>query len=658
MTILLFIILSGTVKFGGKHFFYNDIKKIVILSDSAYLSTGDVYLEADSIVYLRKERKLFAFGNSTLIVGKDTLRSDSLIYDTENDRGVAFNGKTREKKGILWGKKIYKVSDSILHVEHGYFTTCELDTPHYAFYSPKMKILRDNMAIVSPLILEVHNLPLIAVPFWFFPIGEGRKSGLLTPRFGFNRYDGKFIRNLSYYLVINNYMDLTLGLDLIEKRGVRADLDFVYNRYKAFAGNLSFTAAHEWSTGRKRWSLFGNHQGYLGRRLTMKAQANLISDESYIRDYSEEKTEWLEQELHSFVSITRNWRKVLFCLKADERRDLVKSSVSRIVPGFSLNIFNLEMKGIRFSSNIYGERNTYMGEDSTSEINSASMNGNFSTDFMFLRVIKVLPSLSFRSSYSRTPMVAKKAVSYSFSSNFSTVLYSLSKFGIGPIEKFRSTIKPTVNLSYTPENKTYNTKRREVISISLSNSYEAKTKKGEKISLLTLNLSTSCDRTKLKKRWSPLNLQAKLLPELPIKTRINANYDIEERELLGYEVYNSLKFKWSLPDTADTLRETWGISIGHSISWKRGGTVLERLSLTFSGNLTKNWSFSYTTNMDIRRGKVIDSRLSLDRDLHCWALSFNWRSFGQYWNYDFKIWIKALPEISLKRSLFEIFLPK
>ena len=50
------------------------------------------------------------------------------------------------------------------------FTTCNLDTPHFAFRTNKMKIINKKFAITGPIHPEFEGVPLpIYIPFGFFP---------------------------------------------------------------------------------------------------------------------------------------------------------------------------------------------------------------------------------------------------------------------------------------------------------------------------------------------------------------------------------------------------------------------------------------------------------------------------------------------------------
>jgi lipopolysaccharide assembly outer membrane protein LptD (OstA) len=669
MVLILLLFVAEPVLFKAKNLYYSEEKKVVILKDSASIRTGDVKLYADSIVYKRKLKHLLAYGSPLLIIGDDSLRGDSLYYNTETRRGVAFKGKTKAEKGYLTGLKIYKITDKVLHVEEGFFTTCEENPPHYTFYSPKMKIIQNEMAIVSPLILEIKGIPALGAPFWFFPIGKGRKSGFMTPRFGYNKYDGKYIRNLAYYLVINNYMDVTLGVDLLERRGIRTDWDFVYHRYKSFSGSFAFTWAQEFEPEKRRWSLFGNHSQDIPSDIQLKIQTNLVSDRYYIQEYSEEKTEWLQSDLISFLSLTKRWSLATAKLVIDDRRDLIENERQTTLPGFNLTLFAINLNKLRFSGNLEAKRFKESTPSYEKSEYSASSNLSGTSQLKIFRYFQLSPSFKVESRLYEEAFGKRNVLknTYSISSSFSTVIYGLSKFGIGPISRIRQTIKPIISFHYSPEvignsPDVYLSRKTERLSITITNDYEGKLKSGEKLTLLTSTFSTGYNRLE-EGPWSPLSFSLQLLPQKKLHTRLQGSYDINRKRLSSIQWITDLSLHLTLrtvEDTADTTgkKVMWSFHIVHSYTWSYNVGETKRISLNISGRPTSKWSFRFGMSYDMESKRIIDQNISLERDLHCWAFSFRWSKFGENWIYDFKIWIKELPDITFKRSLFEIFLPK
>ncbi|MBI1835653.1 MAG: LPS-assembly protein LptD [Flavobacteriia bacterium] len=68
-------------------------------------------------------------------------------------------------------------------------------------------------------------------------------------------------------------------------------------------------------------------------------------------------------------------------------------------------------------------------------------------------------------------------------------------------------------------------------------------------------------------------------------------------------------------------------------SYKRIHTLMLNGDLSF----TKRWKISGTTNFDIKTFKIINTRLELTRDMHCWGLSFMWVPTGLNRYFQFRI---------------------
>ena len=119
----------------------------------------------------------------------------------------------------VWGEEIWLVKERTLNVNQGYYTTCDRYPPHYHFFGSKVRVLMDDMVITQPLVLKIWKIPIAWAPFWFFPIGKHRKSGLSPFKVGQSNTEGFYAKNISYYWVINDYADMTFSLDFMMKKG-------------------------------------------------------------------------------------------------------------------------------------------------------------------------------------------------------------------------------------------------------------------------------------------------------------------------------------------------------------------------------------------------------------------------------------------------------
>src|SRR5205823_10786915 len=113
-----------------------------------------------------------------------------------------------------------KLGDDVVDVRGATYTTCNLDEPHYSFRAGRMKIYLKDKIIARPVVFYIENVPVLALPFYVFPIRPDRHSGLLFPQFqfGVTSQGGQFVRNAGYYWAPNEYMDATLSGDYYPSR--------------------------------------------------------------------------------------------------------------------------------------------------------------------------------------------------------------------------------------------------------------------------------------------------------------------------------------------------------------------------------------------------------------------------------------------------------
>ena len=64
--------------------------------------------------------------------------------------------------------------------------------------------------VARPAVLYIHDVPILWLPFIFQDVRPGRRSGMLSPRFGVNdlvrptRSYARHFANLGYFVAINN----------------------------------------------------------------------------------------------------------------------------------------------------------------------------------------------------------------------------------------------------------------------------------------------------------------------------------------------------------------------------------------------------------------------------------------------------------------------
>src|SRR5450631_2232815 len=169
------------------------------------------------------------------------MESDSMVFNMKSQKGITVNTFTQSGEMYVMGEKIKKISKDDYYAFHGRFTTCNLDTPHYAFRTNKMKLINKKMAITGPVHPEFEGVPIpIYIPFGYFPISAGRHSGFLAPTFDVSSQYGLGLTGIGYYKVLNDNFDVAFRADLYSYGGYTLHLTPEYRVRYRFSGRVNF----------------------------------------------------------------------------------------------------------------------------------------------------------------------------------------------------------------------------------------------------------------------------------------------------------------------------------------------------------------------------------------------------------------------------------
>lgn len=226
-------------------------KKIILFSEGS-VKKGDMDLTADSILIdqetqlvtatSRKDTTGRVVGKPKMIQGGSTMESDVIRYNTKTQKGITQNTITQQGEIFIQGERVKKVSVKDFFAYRSQFTTCNLDTPHFAFRANKMKLVNQKLAVSGPIHPEFEGVPVpIYLPFGIFPISSGRHSGFLPPQFTASEQFGLGLQNMGYYKVINDNVDVTLRSDIYTYGGWALYLSPEYRVRYRYNGRLNFT---------------------------------------------------------------------------------------------------------------------------------------------------------------------------------------------------------------------------------------------------------------------------------------------------------------------------------------------------------------------------------------------------------------------------------
>jgi hypothetical protein len=282
---------------------------------------------SDSIQYDVKRHVLSAHRDVLFNSGTENITGSTLVYDIDSRKGMMRTARTQVENGFFRADEVWLVRERVLDARRATYTTCDHEHPHYVFYGPRVKLLMDDVAITEPVIFKLGSVPVLAAPFWLVPVAAKRKSGLMPFKVGNSSTEGYYSKNMAYYWVINDYSDVTVYADLMTKKGLQTRLEGVYIVDPYALGSLDGSYIQEWDTGRRRYSLSALHRSdrfFFGTQFD--AKADFVSDRSYVPDYSEERIDWLKQDVLSYAEASRRFlgRSARFSARTERYVDFVR----------------------------------------------------------------------------------------------------------------------------------------------------------------------------------------------------------------------------------------------------------------------------------------------------------------------------------------------
>lgn len=278
-------VANEVVKYDGRVIEFVVPKNKIVLDGQAHLTYRELELTSRRVEFDSDKQTLVAQGTPVLLDRGDRVDGHLMTYDLESRTGTIYQAETKYEQGLYKGERIRKAGENQLDVLRGAYSTCDLEHPHYHFAARQMKIYLKDKLVAKPVVFYLRNVPVLALPFYVFPIKPGRHSGFLFPtfEFGFSNRTGQFLRNAGYYWAINDYMDLTLAGDYYQAQPawlIRAEGN--YKLLYAFDGRFNGRFERNDLTRRDDYVFEADHQQEVTPRTRLVARGNFTSS----RDYS------------------------------------------------------------------------------------------------------------------------------------------------------------------------------------------------------------------------------------------------------------------------------------------------------------------------------------------------------------------------------------
>ena len=260
-------------------------------------------LKADELRMNRATQEVEAKGRVTLDDPEWKVKSaESLRMNMENETGELHNADLFLEQGHISvsGRRFEKFGGQSYHIDDGFFTTClcESGAPSWKFFAEQMDLALEGTGTIKNGVFYIMDVPVLYIPYGYFPLRTERQTGLLFPSIGTSSKDGfRFLQ--PFFWAISKSSDATLSFDLETRTryGVIGEYRTVFDRNS----DLKFESSYfneGWRTTRSvadstiadpkipvdRWNVFGSHRYTTASDWLTYSDTAVYSDDLFTRE--------------------------------------------------------------------------------------------------------------------------------------------------------------------------------------------------------------------------------------------------------------------------------------------------------------------------------------------------------------------------------------
>lgn len=484
-----------------------------LLYGKAKTNYQDLKIEAATIRYNQQSKMVKAYGSTdssgkldskpVFMQGEMKSISDTISFNMETGKGLTKNTFFQEGEIFVNAISLKKMNDSVVYAKKARFTTCNLDTPHFAFRTGRMKIINNKLGISGPTFPEFEGVPMpIGIPFGIFPLNRGRHSGILAPAFTASEDFGLGLEGLGYYKVINDYLDFTTRANIYSYGGWNVNLNSKYIKRYAFTGGFNLTLQNTKSLNRfggtgdefnqsKSFMLNWSHSRDNRARPGTSFSANVnFGSSRFNRLLLNNPMQNFQNQLSSSISYSKDWRgKYNLSVNANHNQNNNLRLVNLQLPTVNFNVVTLypfqskeqigagkwyEKIGIGYSGNVQNQLSFYDTAFNFKRLLDTAQWGAvhnipISMSLPALGPVTISPSISYEERwygqrFIRSWNSANKKVDtvkyrglftarqMSFGISAATRIFGTYTFGKNSnIKGIRHEMRPTVSVNYQPD---------------------------------------------------------------------------------------------------------------------------------------------------------------------------------------------------------------
>ncbi len=185
------------------------------------ITGNNMDIRANYVVYDTVKDDVWAIGNCRLKEKGSEMEAEALYYNLTRKDFQLENGSIfiYKEPVIISGKSITRYGEDQYEGSDIEFTPCIGDEPAWSLAAADFEAPLEKYGTAKHVRFQIRDLPVLYVPYLFFPIKLQRQSGVLLPSISHSSdYGYRF--GLPLYLVLSRSTDMTITPTLLSRRGL------------------------------------------------------------------------------------------------------------------------------------------------------------------------------------------------------------------------------------------------------------------------------------------------------------------------------------------------------------------------------------------------------------------------------------------------------
>jgi len=177
------------------------------------------------------------------------LKSQRILFNYQTGKGKFEAARVTVSEGTLIGSQVKNISESVVFIEEGRYSTCPPDHMTYYIQANKLKVVDQEEIFFTNARLYLLDIPYpLPIPFGYIPASpDRRRSGLLQPTYVFQNTSrrGLGLQNLGWFQIINDYLTAQASFDLFTSGSFFHQSRFQYRMSDIYNGGLTLGYSRE-----------------------------------------------------------------------------------------------------------------------------------------------------------------------------------------------------------------------------------------------------------------------------------------------------------------------------------------------------------------------------------------------------------------------------